>query len=83
MRDYSTALVILALVVGLLVGWVVLRDKAPSDGAGSARLEQRTETRTEPAPGGPAPSRESQSPAGPQGNERARLGVEVERQNAK
>jgi hypothetical protein len=82
MRDYSTALVILALVVGLLVGWMVLRDKGPS-GSGSARLEQRTETRTERAPGGaPAPSREAQPPAGPQGGERAKLGVEVERQQA-
>lgn len=81
MRDYSTALVILALVVGLLVGWVVLREKGPS-GSGSARLEQRTETRTERVPGAARAPREAQPPAGPQGGERAKLGVEVERQQA-
>jgi hypothetical protein len=73
-NDLGIALVILALIVGALVGYLVFRDSGPaarSDGA--ARVERSQPAERPAAPGATAPSSPVES-----GRERARIGVEAQ-----
>jgi hypothetical protein len=73
-NDFAVALVILALVLGAIVGYFILRSDGGRGPDVSARLEQRSETADRPAAPTPAPPSASS-----QGQDRARFGVEVER----
>jgi hypothetical protein len=79
-NDFAVALVILALILGAIVGYFILRSDGGRGPDVSARLEQRSETADRPAAPIPAPPSSNRSDdRARDGQDRARLGVEVER----